>query len=487
MAFIGIGQLLLFWMSTSRHVLGLRPDICAPALNVTHYEDGHVTPGYIFITPYEVTAFNDGPYIYTHSGELVWAGAVGNELVHNLHPCHIGGHEKLCRQLYTADGERDYIEIVGGKEPDLHELNVVNNGTAILTTWLITRPCDLSSVGGPENGYLMSVGFQEIDVETQTVNFMWDAADHVQIEESYIELTWKRWGNGISPETRWDFFHINSVDKSQSGDYLISSRHTRTIYMISGQNGTVLWRLGGKRSDFTFEPGLNFSSQHHARLQVEGNDNFTISLFDNGFDGEHQTALSSSGLVLHLDMQAMHASLVRRYITPDGILTSKEGSVQSLENGNVFIYWGGTPFLSEHTLDGSRVVFEARLTDPTGYWYRGWKANFTTAPTTSPGVYAVSESNSGRTTWFVSWNGATEVQGWRVYASQEEWNGYELIGYFEKNGFETTIGREDFYAWAIIEAVDGTGLSIRNSSAPISTSCQRSNRDAEQSVLDGLN
>jgi hypothetical protein len=157
--------------------------------------------------------------------DLVWAGAVGKEFVHNLHPCRIAGSEKLCmlsmrhgagvratgpivaldRGLYTSEGERDFIEILGGKEPDLHELNVVNNGTAALTTWLTTWPWDLSSVGGPKNGYLRSAGFQEVDIETQTVSFKWDAADHVQIEDSFMELGRERWGDGISPETDWDF------------------------------------------------------------------------------------------------------------------------------------------------------------------------------------------------------------------------------------------------------------------------------------------
>ncbi|KAJ5455334.1 hypothetical protein N7475_010455 [Penicillium sp. IBT 31633x] len=150
------------------------------------------------------------------------------------------------------------------------------------------------------------------------------------------------------------------------------------------------------------EPGLNFSPQCHVRLQKENSNSLTISLFDNGFDGWHRTALSSSGLILHLDMQAMHASLVLRYVTPDSTLADKTGSVEPLEDGNDFIYWGGTPLLSEHTSDGSRVVFEARLADPTGFWYRARKANFTTAPTASPGTYVQSGHTSGPTKWFVS-------------------------------------------------------------------------------------
>ncbi|CAG8126496.1 unnamed protein product [Penicillium salamii] len=510
-------RLILWTICFPWHALGIaastfecfqsRPDICAPILNITHYEQDHVTPGYLFITPYDMTTCNDGPYIYNHLGELVWYGAVGVEFVHNLHPCHIAGQDKLCMLkmrhgkgvtasgpvvlfdlgLYTPDGERDFTEITIGVEPDMHELNIVNNATAVITTWLDTRPSNLSSVGGPSDGYLRTTGFQEIDIETQAVSFLWDPADHIEIDDSQMELG-RKWGDGVSPETGWDYFHINSVDKTQKGDYLISSRHKSTIYMISGQNGTVLWRLGGRRSDFTFESGLNFSSQHHARVHDENEEegSMQISLFDNASDEWHHSASSSSGLALHLDLKTMHASLVHRYTTPQDIVTTREGSVQFLDSGNVFVYWGGTPFLSEHehTPDGPRTVFEARLADPTGYWYRTYKANFTTAPTTSPDVYAVAEHASGPTVWYVSWNGATEVQGWRVYASQQQWDEYELVGYFEKRGFETRIERDDFFEWTIIEAVGRNGSVISSSFMALRTFLKDSLQDTGQLVLD---
>lgn len=182
-------------------------------------------------------------------------------------------------------------------------------------------------------------------------------------------------------------------------------------------------------------------------------------------------------------MKTMHATQVRRYFPPHKILADKRGSAQHLSSGNVLVYWGGTTSISEHTSDGSRVIFEAKLEDPTGYWYRAWKANFTTTPTTSPDVYATTESRWGPTVWYISWNGATEVRGWRLYVSHHQWIGYELIGYFEKDGFETRIEGDNFFAWAIVEAVDGAGQGLRNSSVPISTFHQWSHQSVQQSVL----
>jgi hypothetical protein len=47
-------------------------------------------------------------------------------------------------------------------------------------------------------------------------------------------------GTGLDPTLPWDYFHINSVDKDDAGDYLISARHTSTVYKFSGINGTIL-------------------------------------------------------------------------------------------------------------------------------------------------------------------------------------------------------------------------------------------------------
>ena len=51
--------------------------------------------------------------------------------------------------------------------------------------------------------------------------------------------------------------HINSLDKDEHGDYLVSGRHVSTVYKIAGLNnpdglkpGSIIWRVGGLRTDF---------------------------------------------------------------------------------------------------------------------------------------------------------------------------------------------------------------------------------------------
>jgi hypothetical protein len=94
--------------------------------------------------------------------------------------------------------------------------------------------------------------------------------------------------------------------------------------------------------------------------------------------------------------------------------------------------------------------------------YRAWKANFTTSPITSPDVHAVATSKAGPSVYYVSWNGATEVHSWRVYAAKEKADDYNLVDTFQKNGFETRLEIASLLPWAIIEAVNGANEGIRN-------------------------
>ena len=57
-----------------------------------------------------------------------------------------------------------------------------------------------------------------------------------------------------SPSTPYDYFHINSVNLDTDGNLLISGRRTSTVYKVDRQTGNVIWRLGGKESDFTARP-----------------------------------------------------------------------------------------------------------------------------------------------------------------------------------------------------------------------------------------
>ena len=74
----------------------------------------------------------------------------------------------------------------------------------------------------------------------------------------------------------FDYFHINSIDEDHDGNLLVSARNTWAVYKIDRHTGNVMWRLGGKKSDFAMGKGTTFAWQHDARHHGAS----SISLFD---------------------------------------------------------------------------------------------------------------------------------------------------------------------------------------------------------------
>jgi hypothetical protein len=152
---------------------------------------------------------------------------------------------------------------VGKFYGDLHEFKITENDTALVTIY-DTIPANLSSIGGPELGWLLDGVFQEIDIATGQLIFEWRASEHLPISSTFMEID----DHGQSEGDPFDYFHINSVDKDTWGNYLISARHTHTVSNIDSTTGALLWTLGGRVNEFTdLSDGAvtNFSWQHDAR------------------------------------------------------------------------------------------------------------------------------------------------------------------------------------------------------------------------------
>jgi hypothetical protein len=260
--------------------------------------------------------------------------------------------------------------------------------------------------------------------------------------------------------------HANSVDKNEDGDYLLSARWTNAIYKISGRDGIVLWKLGGKRSSFIMED-FNLSRQHDAQW-IEYDDEFEIiSLLDNAADPDSQTADTSSALIIGLDKKSQPpvATVLSRIWRPDGKLSLQRGNYQRFANsGNTLASWSDNAYTSEHGEDG-RLLGEVRFASNRFVTYRSYKFNFTGAPVEPPVVksFAFGESKGTATTVvYVSWNGATEVVSWKFYAVGEE-GGNVTIGSKEKTGFETMFQRTGFYGSVFAEGIDIHGRVLGRS------------------------
>ena len=217
-----------------------------------------------------------------------------------------------------------------GLSADLHEFQLTPRGTAYITAYHEV-PYDLSSVGGPKKGYVSDSVVQEIDVASGKVVFEWHSLGHVPLSES-LDADQEP-ARHASKKRPFDYFHINSVSDGPNGTILVSARNTSTLYLI-GRDGRIIWRLGGKHSDFGPRAAVRFFYQHDARFNPNG----TLSLFDNG--GIPRTEKDTRLLVLRLDSTTKRATIEKTLVPSAPIASPYEGSLQLLPGGGAFVGWG---------------------------------------------------------------------------------------------------------------------------------------------------
>jgi hypothetical protein len=162
------------------------------------------------------------------------------------------------------------IRTGNGYNGDNHEFLISPQDTALITIYNPVRR-DLSPVGDPKRGVAWQGIIQELGIETGEVLFEWHSLHHVGLDETYTRLL-QDGGPGF------DYFHLNSIDVNHDNNLLISARETTTVYRIDRNSSEIIWRLGGRKSDFEMEPDTRFAFQHDARRLPDG----TISIFDNG-------------------------------------------------------------------------------------------------------------------------------------------------------------------------------------------------------------
>ncbi|KAG9610517.1 hypothetical protein KCU77_g2677, partial [Aureobasidium melanogenum] len=353
-------------------------------------------------------------------------------------------------------------------ENDFHEFVITTDDTALLTSY-DTISKDLTSLGIQGRGWIYDSLFREIDIESGEIVFEWRASDHFAINDTFYPIG----SAGQSPETPFDFFHINSVDKDGSGNYIISSRFMHSIACISADSGEILWTLGGRNNNFTDLSGgraTDFAWQHHVSVQA----NSQLSIFDNAnYRKWHEKLLKGSeisrGMIVQLDMENMTVELIQEYMNPGSRGTPQQGSMQVLDSGNVLLGWGYHAEYTEYSPDGE-VLCDTHINPsmlfPFGFvhTYRAFRASsWIGRPNTQPDVYL--DPTHGFA--FVSWNGATEVSQW-ILQTETATSGDELsfvdVVKANKEGFETQIEVPDGdYDYLRIIAVDKMGAVLASS------------------------
>jgi Arylsulfotransferase (ASST) len=431
-----------------------RPDLRPPRVHVVRH--GTPAPGYLFLAP-SSGAGQRGPMIIDSSGELVWFLPTSPHTSMNLRVGTYRGRPVLSwwegeaeRGLGTGthvilDDEYNTVARLpagGGHQSDLHEFLITERNTALVSSYEV-RSANLSVVGGPSNGEAIGGIVQELALPSGRVLFEWRSLDHVGIDETHVPWI----GHPL------DYFHVNSVGMTHDGHLLVSARNTWAVYKIDRRSGNVIWRLGGKKSDFRMGHGTVFAWQHDAREVAPDR----LTIFDDG--AQPQVALQSRALILAVDRKRGTARLLRKFTHRPGRVVSRfMGNAQLLPNGNMLVGWGSEPFMTEFAADG-RIVLDARLPRG-GQNYRVLRFPWHAVPGRRPDV--AYRFRRGRGHLYVSWNGATDVDSWRLEMGSRRGD-LRAGDAVKRTGFETVLPVPHGVRWGRAVALDRGGNELRRS------------------------
>jgi len=303
--------------------------------------------------------------------------------------------------------------------------------------------------------------------------------------EGHVILEWRSWdhlpfgfweGDNFIREGLWDIFHPNAIEEAKDGNILLSMRRMSQIAKIDRDTGEVLWRLGGKGSNFRIvndERG-QFYGQHDVR-EVKKN---RISMFDNGLHSETGTSRGVEyDLIFDSDGHPFEARLVYSYDTATRVYA--HGSYRRMPNGNGVYCLGleGTkwqlrgpgPFYVE-TRHGKELIRMDWTADADrlqlGGTYRTLKGPWTGTPTWPPAVVLDDKNPSNTLRLHFSWNGATTVKKWRIMRGETVSELIDVLAEVEKKQFEhwvDILGGTHKCQYFQAVALDGEGKELKRS------------------------
>ncbi|GAA4805409.1 arylsulfotransferase family protein [Tomitella cavernea] len=426
--------------------------------------------GHVFLAPKQVgvPGPGQGPLIVDGAGEPVWIHpGDGVEFNIGFHPQTYRGRPVLAwwhgripyshgyGSVTVLDEHYNLITEVhagNGEQADLHEVTITDDDTMLLLAYS-TRQADLGPIGGPADGWVYEGVVQEIAIDSGAVLMEWRSLAEIPVADSYFPLG----GHGAHNDP-YDYLHINSARVAPDGNIVISCRHTGTVYKIARDGSRVLWRLGGKSSDFPVPPDASFSWQHCAVQHADG----TLSLFDNSLrtpPSPGAPSPASSALVLDVDEDARTVRLRRRLHHPVPLYADTQGSMQTLPDGSAFVGWGAAPYASLFDASGN-MVWDAHIAEP-WHSYRAHVDDWAGTPDDAPAV-AARRARTGGVTVYASWNGATEVASWRILTGDAP-GALHAVADMPRTGFESAAPVPDAQTWLAAAALDAAGNELGRS------------------------
>ena len=413
-----VPSLLLGGVGSASAIAGAQAAPHPAALHVTTATSG-VAPGVLITNPIKIytnkpTSWTGGSTIYDNAGHVVWykpspsiwvtepvtyqgQSALAYYQVTKVFQAWNAGYWVILNQSYQKIAE---IHAGNGLMADHHELVLTDHGTALIDSY---RPVtmNLTQYGGSATATVWEGVVQEVSLTTGKVLFEWHSLKYVPVGDSYNKLT----------IASVDYFHINAIDEDTDGNLIVSGRYVSTIYKINRSTGAVMWRLGGKHSNFSFIGDGGPSWQHDVRVVTTN----TYSAFDNG---NLRNPPYSRGVTWQVNLTNHTATVRDQWRHKPDLYSSIMGSNRILSNGDRLIGWGlgGNGTTTEYAGAAHTVVFEAVFGNYASS-YRVFRADWHATPVAAPTLGLARSGGTVRAN--VSWNGATDIVQWQLLAGPD--------------------------------------------------------------------
>ncbi len=190
------------------------------------------------------------------------------------------------------------------------------------------------------------------EIKNDSVVWQWDGSRYPEL---YVNSTMgNKFYDTLEPQ---DYAHMNSMFIDPNDSNLILSLHNNNqVIKVSRRTGDIIWRLGGRNSDFELTVEQVFLRQHHATIIDSGR---TLLLFDNG---EKSARPYSRILEFGLDEVNKRITSFKSFKIP-GPFAGTRGSVQKIGN-SYYICGGSANYVLEMDGRSGEKVMELKTNQP---------------------------------------------------------------------------------------------------------------------------
>ena len=317
-----------------------------------------------------------------------------------------------------------------------HEMII--SGTDAWVTAYKNVPMNLTPYGGSANGVVLDSAVQEYDLATGQLLYTWDALNPGGTPNVPLSQSKQKPFPGIP----WDAYHINSIQLAGNETFLVSLRNTWSAYLVNRLTNAIEWTLSGDPKLSTFALPKNARVRVAARRRAPQRQRGQrvrrrVLRFSNDHcEGREvrQAQRPDARARAQAQPDQPHRQLRRAVRARQQLHAYFLGNTQLLPGGNVSLGWGTAPFFSEVSSKG-KVLLDAFWPVP-DLSYRTYVQNWVGIPFFPPS--GAVRNNGAKATVYASWDGDTQVVGWRVLAGSSA-QSLKTVATKAKSGFETTI------------------------------------------------